>query len=72
MENIKIARPLTLAGILAITFVLVTIIPRLLFPAMEFQFRLFGNMPIGFLIGLRLGTGFEVSKYSYSRQTGSP
>lgn len=72
MVNIKIARPIVLAGIVAVTFVLASTILRLLFYPSEGQFHFFSNMPIGFLIGLGLGIGFEVSKFLYSRQAPPP
>jgi len=72
MANIEIARPIVLAGIITIAFLLVSPILRLLFYSSEGQFHFFSNMPVGFLIGLGLGIGFEVSKFLYSRQADSP
>lgn len=68
LANIKIARPMVLAGILAILFVVVTITQWILFASGEKQFYVLSNLPLGFLLGLSLGIGFELSDYLSSKK----
>ena len=60
-ENIKIARPLIFAGIYAILSVLLVLILSLVHPTAQRNIYPFINVPIGFLIGLGLGAGFELA-----------
>ena len=62
----KIVRPRIIAGKMAISFICITVIVHLLYaPAWERLF-LFENMPIGFMIGISLGIGFELAQnFSY-------
>ncbi|NHZ85584.1 MAG: hypothetical protein GWP19_06855 [Planctomycetia bacterium] len=63
LNNIKYSRFLVLASIISISYVIVTIILGLLFKSDSINLFLFQNMPIGFLIGIGLGLGFELSEY---------
>lgn len=61
--HMKIARPLLLAGIYAILSVFVVLILSLVHHTGQERVFPFINMPIGFLIGLGLGAGFELAEY---------
>lgn len=66
--NMKISRPLVLASILALFFVVATGLQWVIFAKHGTPFYPLGNLPIGFLIGLGMGVGFEISEYLYSRK----
>jgi len=62
LEHLKYIRPLVLSGIFSISFVVITLILALIYyPGID-KINLFRNMPVGFLIGLGLGVGFELSE----------
>lgn len=60
--SLKISRPLILAGILAILFLAVTVLMWIIFGKNYSPFNPLANLPTGFLIGLGLGIGFEISE----------
>lgn len=70
LQSLKLVRPLTLAGFFAICFLLVTLILTVLYHAKAMHVLPFRNMPIGFLIGLGLGIGFEISEYVIQKGVG--
>ena len=61
--SLKYVRPLILAGIFSIFFVVITLILTFIYYSDTMKILPFKNMPIGFLIGFGLGIGFEVSEY---------
>jgi len=67
IANLKISRPLVLAAILALFFVLATALQWVVFARDDTPFYILGNLPIGFLVGLGLGIGFEISEIFYSK-----
>ena len=64
LENLRIARLLILASILSVMFVAATTLLWFIFSAGESQTSFLRNLPLGFLIGLGLGVGFEVAERS--------
>jgi hypothetical protein len=62
-QTIKYSRPLILASIFAILFVIVVLVLTFYYQAGQGKFLPFKNMPVGFLIGLGLGLGIELSEY---------
>jgi hypothetical protein len=68
IANMKISRPLVLASILALFLVMATGLQWVIFAKDGMPFYPLGNLPIGFLIGLGLGIGFELSDYIYSKK----
>ena len=68
IANMKISRPLVLASILALFFVMATGVQWSIFAKDGMPFYPLANLPIGFLIGLGMGIGFEISEYLYSRK----
>ena len=68
IANMKISRPLVLASILALFFVMATGLQWVIFAKDGMPFYPLGNLPIGFLIGLGLGIGFELSDYLFSNK----
>ena len=65
--TIKYARPLILASILALLFVVGFFTLKLIYASGQGKLLPFKNMPVGFLIGLGLGIGVELSEYLLSR-----
>lgn len=66
LANMKISRPIVLAGILAMLFVVATCIQWILVASGNKQFYVLSNLPLGFLLGLGMGIGFEISEIFYS------
>ena len=60
---VRYARPILLGGIYAILSVVVVIIVSLVYNKGEGGLFPFINMPIGFLVGLGLGGGFELADH---------
>ncbi|NOX87822.1 MAG: hypothetical protein GXO77_02270 [Calditrichaeota bacterium] len=58
----KYVRPLILAGIFSIFFVAGALILTVVYYSGTAKILSFRNMPVGFLIGLGLGMGFELSE----------
>lgn len=67
LTSIRYARPLVMASIFSIMFIVVTVILALIYPSKGMKFLPLKNMPVGFLIGLGLGTGFEISMFLQSK-----
>jgi hypothetical protein len=67
-KNIKTSRPLILAGIYAILFLIVTLLLVFIYEPTAGKLFAIKNMPIGFLIGLGLGIGIELSDYIISQR----
>jgi hypothetical protein len=67
VKNIKTSRPLILAGIYAILFLIVTLLLVFIYEPTAGKLFAIKNMPIGFLIGLGLGLGIELSDYIISQ-----
>ncbi len=67
-RNVIYARPLILASLFAIFFVIVTIALNFIYQAGQGKLFPFKNMPVGFLIGLGLGLGIELSEYLISKR----
>ncbi len=67
LNRLFYARPLILAGLFSIGFLLATLMMAVIYSAPSNQFFPFRNLPVGFLIGLGLGTGFELADYFVSR-----
>lgn len=63
LGKIPAARPLVLAGLFAIGFILDTLILAAVYHGRTGGFLPFRNLPVGFLIGLGLGIGFELAEY---------
>jgi hypothetical protein len=63
LDEMRWVRPLVLGGFLAVFFVFATLLMGLVYYHDRMEFLPFRNMPVGFLIGLALGTGFEVSQF---------
>jgi hypothetical protein len=57
----KSVRPLIIAGMMTISFICATVIQHVIYASDGQQLIVFGNMPIGFLIGISLGFGFELA-----------
>ena len=60
-HKLRFTRPLLAALMMGVSFLLVTVILTLLYAAPMNRNLLFVNMPVGFVIGLGLGIGFEIS-----------
>lgn len=68
IQGVKYARPLILASLFAIFFVIVTFALNFIYQASQGNLFPFKNMPVGFLIGLGLGIGIELSEYLTSNR----
>lgn len=66
-QTIKYARPLILASILALLFVVVFFALKLIYAPGSGKLLPFKNMPVGFLIGIGLGIGIELAEHLHSR-----
>jgi len=62
LKRMKYVRPLILAGIFSIFFVAGALILTVVYYSGTAKILSFRNMPVGFLIGLGLGMGFELSE----------
>jgi len=62
-QQVKLSRPLILSSLMALIFVIDYYILLLIYEAGPGKLLPFKNMPIGFLTGLGVGIGIEVSEY---------
>ncbi|MEJ2053243.1 MAG: hypothetical protein P8X42_04920 [Calditrichaceae bacterium] len=62
LKSAKYARPLILAGFISVAFIAAYLLLVLIYYSDTIILRPFTNMPIGFLIGLGLGIGFEIAE----------
>ena len=67
LGNLKLARPLILAGLLSILYLLITAFLGMFYETDIVRVAVFGNMPYGFLVGLGLGLGFELAEFLIRR-----
>lgn len=63
LSGLPSARPLILAGLLAVGYLLVTIILKFVYAPPDARPDLLVNLPMGFLLGIGLGLGFETTDY---------
>ena len=62
LARTKLARPLLLAAVLGIFYIAANVVHGLLFISQFTPRFLLGNLPIGFLLGLGIGLGAEISE----------
>jgi len=62
-SQIKAIKPIIAGILLSILFLLITLILAFVYSVEAGQYSPFINMPVGFLIGFGLATGFEIAEY---------